>query len=162
MIPSSDRADLDADSRLAETGVSLYKGDWELLFFQSCKALAEYRQGRFASAAQWALKALSQPEHATGLEMLDDSWRVGAQMLLAMSNHQLRRPDEARAALSSGLKLADAKLPRLESGDLGRFWPDLVRADVLMREAKALIERNAKADDETKTNPATSVRKHPP
>jgi len=162
MIPSSDPEDLDADSRLAETGVSLYKGDWELLFFQSCKALAEYRQGRFASAAQWASKAMSQPESATGFEMLDDCRRVAANMLLAMSKCQLHQLDEARAALSNGLKLADAKLPRLESGDLGRFWPDWVWADVLMREAKALIERNAKADDETKTNPATSVRKHPP
>jgi hypothetical protein len=42
-------------------------------------------------------------------------------MVLAMSNHQLHRPDEARAALRRGLEIADAKLAKLESGDLGQY-----------------------------------------
>jgi len=162
MIPSSDPADLDADSRLAETGVSLYKGDWELLFFQSGKALADYRQGRFASAAQWASKALSQPEHATGFEMLDDSWRVGAYMLLAMSNYQLHQPDEACAALARGLEFADKNLPKIESRDLGTDWFEWAFADVLMREASALIDAGARAGSETKTSDPSALRTDAP
>jgi hypothetical protein len=60
-------------------------------------------------------------------------------MLLAMSNYQLRQLDQARAALRRGLEMAE-KLPKIESGDLGWFWDEWVFAQVLMREAKALIE----------------------
>ena len=77
-------------------------------------------------------------------------------MLLAMSSYQSRQPDEARAALASGLELAATKLPKLESGDLGRYWPDWVFAHVLMREAKALIEGDSKAGDETKPSDPSS------
>jgi hypothetical protein len=131
-----------------------------LVAFQSCKALAEYRQGRFASAADWALKALSQPEHHALFQM-DDYRRVAANMLLAMSNYQLHEPDQARAALRRGLEIAETKLPKLELGDLGPYWSEWVFANVLMSEAKALIESGAKAGGETKTSDS-SPGKDPP
>ena len=52
-----------------------------------------------------------------------------------------RRLDEARAALAKGLATAEAKLPKLENGDLGSAtWSDWIIAHALMSEAKALIE----------------------
>jgi len=83
-------------------------------------------------------------------------------MLLAMSNYQLHQLDEARAALKRGLQAADQKLPKLESGDLSLYWDEWVFAQVLMREAKALIEGGAKAGEETKTSDSSAVRKDPP
>ena len=77
-------------------------------------------------------------------------------MVLAMSNYRLRHLDEARAALAKGVAIAETKLAKIESGDLGHFWPYWVPADVLLREAKALIEGGAKAGD------SCSVRKDPP
>jgi len=156
MLPSPDPGDVVTNSRMADTGVRFYKGEIRLLAYQSCKALAEYRQGRFASAAEWALKTLSQPEYGWGWELRNDIRRVGANMVLAMSNYQLHQPDQARAALARGLEIADKKLPKLESGDLGLHWPDWIFTQVLMREAKALIEGDSKAGDETKPSDPSS------
>src|SRR5207249_7451988 len=63
MVPSPEPADVVTGSRLADTGLRLYKGDRGLASRQRCKALAEYRQGQYANAAEWASKALSQPEY---------------------------------------------------------------------------------------------------
>ena len=82
-------------------------------------------------------------------------------MLLAMSNYRLSRLDQALAALARGLEIANTKQPKLENGDLGRSWNGWVFADMLMREAKALIESGAKAGGETKTNDP-SLRKDAP
>ena len=83
-------------------------------------------------------------------------------MLLAMSNYQLGQLDEARAALRRGLEIADKKLLKIESGDLGWCWDEWVFAQVLMREAKALIEGGANAGTETKANDPSALRKDPP
>ena len=83
-------------------------------------------------------------------------------MLLAMSNYQLHHPDEARAALARGLEFANKKLPKLESGDLGSYWGDWIFAHLLMREARALIERGANGGEETKTSDPSALRKDPP
>jgi hypothetical protein len=66
-------------------------------------------------------------------------------MVLAMSCYQLRQPDPCRAALARGLEIADKQLPKIESGDLGPYWPDWVFADMLMHEARALIEGSSKS-----------------
>jgi serine/threonine protein kinase len=147
VVPSHNPRDAITDSRLADAGVRFYKGERRLLGYQSCKALAEYRRGQFASAMEWAVKTLSQPEYAWGWELVNDSKRVGASMVLAMSNYQLHQPDQARAALARGLEFANKKLPKLERDDLSVHWPDWVFAQVLMREARALIEGGGKASN---------------
>jgi serine/threonine protein kinase len=161
ILPSLDPADADTGSRLADTGLRLCKGERGSVSRQSCKALAEYRQGRFASTAEWALKALSQREYFRPWYHADDCRRIAANMLLAMSNYQLHQPDQARAALRRGLEIAETKLPKLELGDLGPYWSEWVFANVLMSEAKALIEGDSKAAGETKTNDFLP-RKDPP
>jgi len=164
LVPSPEPADVVTGNRLAETGVGRYKGYLHSISRHSCKALAEYRQGQFTSAAEWALKALLQPDYCLDRELRKRAHcrRVDAYMLLAMSNYQLHQLDEASAALASGLEIAAKKLPNLESGDLGESWDEWVFAHALMREAKALIEGDAKAGGETKTSDPSSPPKDAP
>ena len=61
-------------------------------------------------------------------------------MVLAMAQHQLKQTGEARATLAEGLETAVTKLPKLESDDLGIDWYDWIIAQLLIREAKALIQ----------------------
>ena len=107
----------------------------------------------FASAAEWALKAMSQPDYCLDRELRKRAHcrRVDASMLLAMSKYQLHQLDEARAAFTKGLEIAHERLPKLERADLGEFWDEWVFAQVLMREAKALIEGGSQAGGETKS-----------
>jgi hypothetical protein len=68
---------------------------------------------------------------------------VEAYMVLAMAQHRSKQADEANAALARGVDIAESKLPKLDSGDLGDGWIDWIIAHALIREAKALIEGQA-------------------
>ena len=83
-------------------------------------------------------------------------------MLLAMSYYQLRRLDEARATLASGLEIADKKLRKPESGDRGTYWADSIFAQVLVREARALIEGDGTKGSGGKNSDASALRKDQP
>jgi hypothetical protein len=48
--------DLSAADNLAEEAVSLGGGDDLLPYIQACKAMADYRLGRFAESIEWAKK----------------------------------------------------------------------------------------------------------
>ena len=107
-------------------------------WFQLVNGLAEYRQGRFASAVEWLNQALSNAGNQTG--DIQDDLVVQACMVLAMAHYQLKQTDEARAVFARGAEIERTKLPKLESGDIGGNWLDWIIAHSLMREAKALIE----------------------
>jgi hypothetical protein len=64
---------------------------------------------------------------------------VAAYPVMAMAQHQLKRPDEARTALDRAVAIAKTNLPQLDSGDLGQDWPDWVIAHILLQEAQALM-----------------------
>jgi eukaryotic-like serine/threonine-protein kinase len=100
-------------------------------YFQFAKGLAEYRLGRFESAASWMEKVAA----------AEGDWHraVQAQMVLAMAQHQLGRTNDARASLARGLESAQARLPKGGKGNLDNQWNDWVIAHALMREAKALV-----------------------
>jgi WD40 repeat protein/serine/threonine protein kinase len=119
-------------AQLAETAVRLGTNHTYFIYFQFAKGLAEYRQGRFAGAAQW----MSNVSAAGGAP----SRQAEAQFVLAMAQCRLNRPDQARAALSAGVEIVEKKLPKLESGDIGQDWIDWIIARALMREAKDLIQ----------------------
>ena len=138
-----DGADLAAAAKLAETAVTLGKDDAWVAYYQFAKGLAEYRQANFAQAVEWTRKALGQPG-------TDYSRDIQAYSVLAMALHRLNQAGEAREALSKATELAGAKLPRLDSGDLGPDWHDWIIAQTLLREAKALIEGAAKENDKTR------------
>jgi tetratricopeptide (TPR) repeat protein len=131
ILPGSG-VNLEAAARLAETAVSLGRSDPNFPAFQFSKGLAEYRQGRFAGAVEWEQKAL-----ATEPNDLRDA---EAWMVLAMAQCQLKRTEEAHAALAKGGEIIDTKLPKLESGDIGRDWRNWIIAHTLLKEAKELIE----------------------
>jgi Flp pilus assembly protein TadD len=130
--PASDFTNI---TRMVNTAVAAGPSHQYWPYFQFVKGLAEYRQGRFASAAEWSQKAL---------ERTNDNYRtVQAHMTLAMAQHQLNQIEQARVTLAKGLELAEARFPKAGKGGLDDQWHDWIIAHVLMREAKALIEGNA-------------------
>jgi hypothetical protein len=95
--------------------------------------LADYRQGNFATAAEWAEKATVGTTQSTTLNV--QSW-----MILAMARWQLKQPDIAHSALGRGADVIEHKLPKIETGDLGWDWVHWIAAHALHREARKLIE----------------------
>jgi hypothetical protein len=116
---------------LADTAVAQGQRSPDLPWFQFCKGLAEYRQARFASAADWMGTVLS-----NGGSVLERD--TGAYMVLAMAQCQLQQVEPARASLAKGAEI-EKELPKLGSGDIGEVWVDWIIAHALMSEAKALI-----------------------
>jgi tetratricopeptide (TPR) repeat protein len=124
--------DLAAASNLAEIAVTAGKNDSRVAFSQFVKGLAEYREGHFAHAAEWAKKALS--------KLGEDSQRdVQAYAVLAMARHKLGQTNEAHAVLANANQVNETKLPKLDSGDLGAAWNNVLIARILLREADTLI-----------------------
>jgi hypothetical protein len=64
-------------------------------------------------------------------------------MVLAMAQYRSKQADEAGATLAKGVEIAERRLPKLDSGDLGDSWLDWIIAHVFLCEAKALIEGRA-------------------
>jgi len=133
ILPSSG-ADMAIVSKMAEVAIRADTNHSLLPYFQFSKGLAEYRQDRFASAAEWLRKALDSKRSR------DDYRDVQAYMVLAMSQYQLKQVGEARKTLATGTDLASQKLPKADSGDLGPAWNDWIIAETLMREAKGIVE----------------------
>jgi tetratricopeptide (TPR) repeat protein len=125
--------DLAIEVRWAEAAVALGKGYGGEVWFQFCKGLAEYRQGRFAAAAERMDGILNDPDKRPRRE-------VASYMIKAMAREQLNQPFQARAAFASGIELAHAEMPSLEGGDVGAGWIDWLIACALMREARTLVE----------------------
>ncbi len=125
--------DLEAASRLAELAVTVGKEHELLGFFQFAKALAEYRQGHFASAIEWGQKTFAKP----GGEPRDaEAWT-----LLAMARFQLHQPDEARRALATATDISRKLLTVNSLGYAGGFH-DVLMANLLLGEAKAMLKAN--------------------
>jgi tetratricopeptide (TPR) repeat protein len=150
--------DLVVVSRWADTAVDRGKEYMGLPSFQVVKGLAEYRQGRFDSAVEWAGKVLTNSHHRAASVISTPMARespsreycqVQAYLVSAMAHWQMQRTNEARGALAKGIQLAESKLPKLESGDLGDSWIDWILAQTLMAEAKALIEGQPSATVES-------------
>jgi tetratricopeptide (TPR) repeat protein len=125
ILPDSG-VDLTIVDRMADVSVS-GKTRWGPL--GATKALAEYRLGRFASAADWAERTLTN-ETSSG-------WvTVQASAALAMARHQLKQNELAQAAWVRAQDDGNKHLPKLDSTS----WVDVIIAHALLREAKALIE----------------------
>ena len=104
---------------------------------QIAKGLADYRQGRFASAAKSMQKSIADPFYGQGHSRYLQSY-----MVLAMSHYRMNEYDEAREAFAKGIEIGETKLPKLDSDYLGPdwYWRDLVIAHALKNEARALLE----------------------
>jgi len=130
ILPTSG-VDLDAANQMAETAVEAGKANGYLPYFEFAKGLAEYRQGRFAAAAEWAQKVLA--------ESVVPFLNAQAYMVLAMAQHRLNHTEEARSTFAKGVEIVNTKLTQMDSGDLGVGWTDWIIAHALMTEATALI-----------------------
>jgi tetratricopeptide (TPR) repeat protein/thiol-disulfide isomerase/thioredoxin len=116
------------------------------LYFQFVKGLAEYRQGHFASAAEYLQKALGGR---------DPYLSAGAELVLAMTHYQLKQPDAAQASLDKGAELIDSKMPKIDKGEVGDdWWNDWIINRVLLREARTLIGAPAIIADRAASQPA--------
>lgn len=107
---------------------------WAANWFQLAAGLAEYREGHFADVARRfepVLPGDSLPELKTQ-----------TLLLLAMSQHQLKRIPAARATLAQAIEIVETKLPKVENGLLGLDWVEWVQTRVLLREARILVESN--------------------
>jgi tetratricopeptide (TPR) repeat protein len=122
--------DLTAFMRLADEAIALGKENSDFPYFEFAKGLAEYRQGHFDSAIDWLQKVLSQP----GIDFRD----AQANLVLGMALYRTGRQAEARAALEKGARITDKGLS-LKDLHFGDNWPDAVRVQMLLKEAKGLI-----------------------
>jgi len=66
-----------------------------------------------------------------------------------MAHYRLKQADEARTTWAKAVEIANTKLPKPDSIDLGAGWVDWIIDNALMSEARALID-NPNASDETK------------
>jgi tetratricopeptide (TPR) repeat protein len=126
--------ELEVARKLAQTAAKTATNDEFWAWSPFVAGLAYYRSGRFAGAADWMEQALAKAGS-------DPARDADSYMVLAMAQHQLEQTDAARVSLSKGAEIVQSKLPSLSSGDLGeKTWQDVLIANILLREAKALIE----------------------
>jgi len=124
---------LELVAKAAETAVTLGK-DFEFFpWLALCKSMAEYRQEQFAGATNWAQKCLA----AAGQIPERDA---AAHLVMAMAQMKLKQADVARGTFAKGAKIVEQKLPKLDNRDLGSQWVDVIIANLLLREAQALIQ----------------------
>jgi tetratricopeptide (TPR) repeat protein len=124
--------------KIAETESVVGLGDPFYPYIQFTRGLAELRQGHYVTAKQWLDQSL-----AHGWD--DGNLVAPAQALLSIVNHQLGRPEDARANLAKAVKKAQAGWPRSTSGDLGGSWNDWIMVQIFLREARTLIGDDARA-----------------
>ena len=99
--------------------------------FQNIRGLAEYRLGHFVRARDLLQPLVAQEQEPFRI--------IQSLMIVAMAQQQLGQAEQARATLARGLKLAELNIPKNNARDLGNQWSDCLIAQVLLREAKALI-----------------------
>lgn len=134
LIHSSSGADLSLVAALADSAVTRGKDRPALPFYQFCKALAEYRQGNFSAAVEWASKPAASSFPYVAAE---------ACAVVAMARHRLNEPEAASVSLAKARAIFENKLPKPENGDLGSDWRDWIIARALLAEARPLIEPTA-------------------
>ena len=125
----------------AQSAKLIDQGD---VFQNYIHSLAEYRQGHFATAVGLCKKSTTQGGNAYA--------EAKAYLVMAMAQYQLNQVDESRTALAKAYEIVDTRMPKLESGDLGVSWHDWLMAQILLREAKQLIDSTAKSDSPQQAN----------
>jgi tetratricopeptide (TPR) repeat protein len=153
MILPDSGADLEVVAKLADIALGSTNHP-VMASFEFCKGLAEYRQGRFASAVAWLNKVFATPVWSScdvqanmvlpmvQYQLAEPKRDVQASMVLAMALNQLKQTNEAHAAFAKGAEIERTKLPEAERSCFDDDWPNRLIAHALMREAKTLIEGN--------------------
>jgi hypothetical protein len=131
ILPSSG-VDLNTMAALADTAIQGSSDHSAQDWFGLVKGLAEYRLGRFASAGEWAQKALSHPVEALHPD-------IECSLLLAMAQHRLGSASDGTSSLAKAIDTAETKLVATDN-DLGSGWINWVFSQALLQEAKGLKE----------------------
>jgi len=140
VLPDSG-VDFESSAALAETALALEKARLRMPWHYFCKSLAEYRRENFSEAARWGQQTLAHATEPLAVRI----WAVNdtslerdacAYALLAMAQHRLGLPDQAKDSLRKG-EVAEASLQNLDLEN-GPY------AHALMRQAKELIQRQTK------------------
>jgi tetratricopeptide (TPR) repeat protein len=132
LLPSSG-VDLESIDNLADTAVTLGTGDPSMPYFHACKAMANYRQGRFHEAISWAEKAVNS-------RTAEAQAKAKAFAILAMANWQTGEKSAAREALAKGDESVPKLLPQDDALDLGESWVAWLIARISLDEAAALMD----------------------
>lgn len=137
LLPDSG-VDLQLVTKLTDTALAAGSGDASMPFFQTCKALLEYRLGFYSKAIEWGEKPFDSPQlHA----------QAHACAVLAMAKWRLGQKSEARAALAKGDALAPRPMPEKVAEDLGDAWLGWLFARVSLDEAATLIQPKSTLDE---------------
>jgi serine/threonine protein kinase len=142
LLPNSG-VDLELIDNLADAAVTLGSGDASLPYSQACKAMSNYRLGRFREAVDYAEKALINPA-------AEPQAKAKAFAVVAMSNWQLGEQSSARDALAKG----EASAPQRSSDneDLGESWVAWLIARISLDEATELVRTGSTTDMRPPTN----------
>jgi len=128
LILANSQADFDTINKMVNTALAAGPAHPFWGYFQFVKGLAEYRQGRFSTAAEWVQKVTA--------DRRDPNRTLAANMVLAMAQYQLKQTEQARATLAQGVEFANANVRNTQ----GPQWNDQLSARFFLQEAKALIE----------------------
>ncbi len=140
LITPGSETDMATAAKMADLAVAK---DKNFPWYQLAKGMADYRQGHFAAAQERLQLAEASP-----IPYLSAS----ADLVLAMSQQQLKQPDLARASLDKAVQTITTKMPRIDKGELGdSMWNDWLTSQALLREANALLGR---ASDRAARDPA--------
>ena len=140
-------SDSEVARQLADRALTLGKDNSRIYcHLQLIKALAQHRSGDFASAVDRLDKTIGQPSMAARLD-------AAAYAVLAMAQHRLQRPDEARAALARSSAIVTTRFAQSQNSALGEHWADWLVARILLREAQALISGQIAPATGTKNEP---------
>ncbi len=136
LLPHSGE-DLEFLDKQADLAIALGSGSGDLPYFQACKAMANYRLGRFPVAIDWGERAV---------KCSTANAQAKAYAVLAMAHWQLGEKDAARAMLAKGEALAPSIQPARLAVDLGDSWVAWLMARISLDEAAALIQSGSTAD----------------
>jgi tetratricopeptide (TPR) repeat protein len=102
--------------------------------------LAEYRLGRFSSAAD------SMEQIRNDLDSINnvDRWpcEADACLVLAMARYQLKQTEKAQESFSHAKELIDTVMPKFDGPDLGSHWWNVLTTHIFAKEATELIQKS--------------------
>jgi serine/threonine protein kinase/tetratricopeptide (TPR) repeat protein len=131
-------ADLPVISKMADVALAA-SANKPRPYCELARGLADYRLGRFDSAAQRMEKVAA---------FQGEMYRTAqAQAVLAMAQQQLGKTNQARETLAHGRELVDTRFPKGGKGALDDLWNDWITAHAFMREAKALVHGGSAGAD---------------
>jgi len=102
--------------------------------------LAEYRLGRFSSAADFMEQIRNDLDSINGVDR--SPCEADACFVLAMSRHRMKEPAKANGAFSRASEIIDSVMPKFNEPDLGRYWWNVLTTDIFAKEARELIEKS--------------------